>query len=455
MSLFSFPGANGDGAAEIDEGFVEEFCEGEDALALPRGVEEEPNSELTRPLNMQEIQQLLGQGEPNVESDCSGMIGVPTSSFLDDFDLGVDVLDSEQAAQSEVDSSQPLKSPVAQVPSGPYLSAPIPIQSPVGMGLPPCSSPMGMVSPVRLDLNSYSDMLTVHQSDHELVGSFPDYGSVSSSSGIACSEPVSHGEELDMLCSVCDGFDMEINGMSLGEPCRSPAPSVSSVCSSVHPQNSLTGFMLDQTHCINLSELSHGGLHSLMPPCGSPSPSTPVREKTFDFGRGTLPLPMDPKSSGIKWEGGPGSVASRGSQTSRSTSRSPSPSPYITSAPLTPSSISSLPGGGATGSGAGPSPGVPKLVDMPFYQFKKILDSDEVSEADKNMAKTIRRRGKNKAAAKNCRQRKLDMIEGLQSEIDKLKVAKVRVEVRVQSLQKEIEAVRKRCALVERSRLNS
>ncbi len=92
---------------------------------------------------------------------------------------------------------------------------------------------------------------------------------------------------------------------------------------------------------------------------------------------------------------------------------------------------------------------------MPYYQFKKIIDNGEVSETDRSIAKTIRRRGKNKVAAKNCRQRKLDMLDGLQSEIDKLKVAKIKVEVKVRSLQKEIEAVRNHCTLVERSRLQS
>ncbi len=429
---------------------MEEFCEGEDALCLPKSEEDELNSELTRPLNIQEIQQLLAEGA--MDNACSGMIAVPTTSFLEDFDLGVDVLDSEQTALGEfIDLSQPLKSPVAHMPGSPYqCSVPIPIQSPVGMGMPPCSPPMGIISPVGVNLNSYNELVS-HQVEGELVGGFPDYDAVSSSSGITCNGSVSRGEELEMLCSICDDFDMEIGSMTLGEPHGSPAPSMDSVSSSLPTQNSLSSFF------------KQGGFRNLLLPSNSSPPTTPVHEKTFDFGRGTLPVHVDPDSSGIKWEGGSSSVGSctRGSQTSDSPSRSPSPSPYHTSSPLTPSSISA-PSPGATGGAnrcesaiSEVSPMVAKLVDMPFYQFKKIVDSGDVSETDKAMAKNIRRRGKNKVAAKNCRQRKLDMIDCLQYEIDKLKTAKVKVEVKVQSLQREIEAVRKHCAMVERSRLHS
>ena len=84
---------------------------------------------------------------------------------------------------------------------------------------------------------------------------------------------------------------------------------------------------------------------------------------------------------------------------------------------------------------------------MPFHQFKQILDSSEVPETDKEEAKCIRRRGKNKVAAKNCRQRKTEIIFGLQREIEQLKEAKSKMAIKSRNLQAEITMLRQRCAL--------
>lgn len=80
-----------------------------------------------------------------------------------------------------------------------------------------------------------------------------------------------------------------------------------------------------------------------------------------------------------------------------------------------------------------------RLVHMPFYDFKKIIDNPTVPERDKEEVKNIRRRGKNKAAAKVCRQRKLDLINGLQHEIDLLKAEKDKLLARTQTEQHRIQ----------------
>lgn len=47
-------------------------------------------------------------------------------------------------------------------------------------------------------------------------------------------------------------------------------------------------------------------------------------------------------------------------------------------------------------------------------EFNDLLSKNELSEEQLNVCRDIRRRGKNKVAAQNCRQRKLEQIEELQ-----------------------------------------
>jgi hypothetical protein len=85
---------------------------------------------------------------------------------------------------------------------------------------------------------------------------------------------------------------------------------------------------------------------------------------------------------------------------------------------------------------------------MPFHRFKRILDSSTVSEENKNNIKNIRRRGKNKLAAKMCRQRKQELVHGLQQEIDCLRSRKTEICVRTGSLEREIAELRRHCLAV-------
>ncbi len=78
------------------------------------------------------------------------------------------------------------------------------------------------------------------------------------------------------------------------------------------------------------------------------------------------------------------------------------------------------------------------VVDIPFHKFKKILDDTSVPESEKDRLKCIRRRGKNKMAAKNCRNKKMTIVCGLQQEIDQMRVAKARLDLKTRSLEQEI-----------------
>ncbi|KAH9526154.1 bZIP, variant 3 [Dermatophagoides farinae] len=58
------------------------------------------------------------------------------------------------------------------------------------------------------------------------------------------------------------------------------------------------------------------------------------------------------------------------------------------------------------------------IINLPIDEFNERLTKYELTEIQLSLIRDIRRRGKNKVAAQNCRKRKLDQIMGLQSEVD-------------------------------------
>ncbi|XP_042362191.1 nuclear factor erythroid 2-related factor 3 [Plectropomus leopardus] len=61
-----------------------------------------------------------------------------------------------------------------------------------------------------------------------------------------------------------------------------------------------------------------------------------------------------------------------------------------------------------------------QIVNMPVEEFLEVLDGHGFSPEQVTLLRDIRRRGKNKLAAQNCRKRKLDAIMGLQEEVERL-----------------------------------
>ncbi len=86
-----------------------------------------------------------------------------------------------------------------------------------------------------------------------------------------------------------------------------------------------------------------------------------------------------------------------------------------------------------------------KLVDMPYYQFRKMLDDPSIPERRKEEVKSVRRKGRNKIAAKVCRHKKLHMIMGLEQEVEQLRKAKSNIALKTKTLEKEIAELKKRC----------
>lgn len=64
---------------------------------------------------------------------------------------------------------------------------------------------------------------------------------------------------------------------------------------------------------------------------------------------------------------------------------------------------------------------VEKIVNLPVDDFNVLMSKHQFNEAQLALIRDIRRRGKNKVAAQNCRKRKMENIVELESDLDKLK----------------------------------
>ncbi|MEE6523386.1 hypothetical protein FKM82_022273, partial [Ascaphus truei] len=61
-----------------------------------------------------------------------------------------------------------------------------------------------------------------------------------------------------------------------------------------------------------------------------------------------------------------------------------------------------------------------KIINLPVEEFNELLTKYQLSEPQLVLVRDIRRRGKNKMAAQNCRKRKLDTILNLEQEVKRL-----------------------------------
>ncbi|KAH9368675.1 hypothetical protein HPB48_004694 [Haemaphysalis longicornis] len=75
-----------------------------------------------------------------------------------------------------------------------------------------------------------------------------------------------------------------------------------------------------------------------------------------------------------------------------------------------------------------------EIVDLPIDEFNERLAKYELTEAQLALIRDIRRRGKNKVAAQNCRKRKLDQIMSLQQDVETLHLERQELERRHEEL---------------------
>ncbi|KAK7939275.1 hypothetical protein WMY93_002601 [Mugilogobius chulae] len=64
---------------------------------------------------------------------------------------------------------------------------------------------------------------------------------------------------------------------------------------------------------------------------------------------------------------------------------------------------------------------VDMIINLPVDDFNELMSKHQLNEAQLALVRDIRRRGKNKVAAQNCRKRKMENIVGLESDLDSLK----------------------------------
>ncbi|KFV13686.1 Nuclear factor erythroid 2-related factor 2, partial [Pterocles gutturalis] len=64
---------------------------------------------------------------------------------------------------------------------------------------------------------------------------------------------------------------------------------------------------------------------------------------------------------------------------------------------------------------------VEKIINLPVDDFSEMMSKEQFSEAQLTLIRDIRRRGKNKVAAQNCRKRKLENIVELEQDLSNLK----------------------------------
>ncbi|XP_053560983.1 transcription factor NF-E2 45 kDa subunit [Bombina bombina] len=65
---------------------------------------------------------------------------------------------------------------------------------------------------------------------------------------------------------------------------------------------------------------------------------------------------------------------------------------------------------------------IERIVNLPVEDFNELLTSYSLTEAQLGLVRDIRRRGKNKVAAQNCRKRKMETITSLEREIGHLQI---------------------------------
>lgn len=67
------------------------------------------------------------------------------------------------------------------------------------------------------------------------------------------------------------------------------------------------------------------------------------------------------------------------------------------------------------------------IINLPMDEFNERLSKYDLSEAQLSLIRDIRRRGKNKVAAQNCRKRKLDQIISLADQVKEMRDRKMRL----------------------------
>ena len=94
-----------------------------------------------------------------------------------------------------------------------------------------------------------------------------------------------------------------------------------------------------------------------------------------------------------------------------------------------------------------------RIINMPVDEFNIFVE--ELSEVEAKYARDLRRRGKNKEAARTCRKRKLEVIDGLEEEVMQMKAQKQKILDDRKKLRAENLALKDRVTELQQDVLNS
>ncbi|KAM7386153.1 hypothetical protein PAMA_008997 [Pampus argenteus] len=89
------------------------------------------------------------------------------------------------------------------------------------------------------------------------------------------------------------------------------------------------------------------------------------------------------------------------------------------------------------------------IVNLPVDDFNELLANYQLNEEQLTLVKDIRRRGKNKIAAQNCRQRKLGTLLGLEEEVSELKHRRSRLLREKQEMMRNLQEMKRRLNMYE------
>ena len=88
--------------------------------------------------------------------------------------------------------------------------------------------------------------------------------------------------------------------------------------------------------------------------------------------------------------------------------------------------------------------GVEKIINLPVDAFNELIKKFELNDAQLQLVRDIRRRGKNKVAAQNCRKRKIDAISLVESSVTELRTERDKLVKERDNIDKEVSEMQQR-----------
>ena len=79
-----------------------------------------------------------------------------------------------------------------------------------------------------------------------------------------------------------------------------------------------------------------------------------------------------------------------------------------------------------------------EMINSPVEHFNELLQNHQFTDAQLQLIRDIRRRGKNKVAAQNCRKRKMEVLQTLEEEVEQMRQERDRLRAQRRGLDKEM-----------------